>query len=64
MAILHGGRLAGRFAPRLDRLRQALVVRGPWWEGQEVPNGFACALEEWARFHGARDIEFERADDS
>lgn len=62
MAILHGGRLAGRFAPRLDRLRQALVVRGPWWEGQEVPDGFACALEEWARFHGARAIQFERSD--
>ncbi|HSW10836.1 MAG TPA: crosslink repair DNA glycosylase YcaQ family protein [Bacillota bacterium] len=62
MAILHGDRLAGRFAPRLDRRRGALVVRGPWWEGQEVPGGFASALEEWARFHGARAIEFERSD--
>jgi len=59
MAILHGDRLAGRFAPRLDRRRKALVVRGPWWEGQDEPPGFSSALEEWARFHGAVDLEFD-----
>jgi uncharacterized protein YcaQ len=59
IAILHGDRLAGRFAPRLDRRRQVMVVKGPWWERPEAPAGFSAALEEWAGFHGARAIEFD-----
>lgn len=56
MAILNGEQLVGRFAPRLDRKREVMAVEGVWWEDRPWA-GFREAIEEWARFHGARGVD-------
>jgi uncharacterized protein YcaQ len=61
MPVLHGERLVGRAALRVDRRRRALTVEGLFAEpGAPADEAFRtalrCSLEELARFSGADSV--------
>ena len=67
MPILAGDRLIGRMDPRLDRANGRLIVRLLHLEPQVRPTrqlrrNLRGALETFAHFHQAVEIDVERAD--
>ena len=67
MPILAGDRLIGRMDPRLDRANGRLIVRLLHLEPQVRPTrqlrrNLRGALEAFAHFHQAVEIDVERAD--
>jgi len=64
LPILYGDRLVGRIVPKMDRKRRVLILHSvwhePWFEPDEAfENGFAKALDGFAKFNGADSIEME-----
>lgn len=67
MPILHRGRLVGRLDPKADRQSNRLIVRGLYLEpgekpGDDLVEGLAGALGEFAAFHGSREVVFQGPD--
>ena len=65
MPILEGDRFVGRFDPRRDGARKALVVDAVWWEPGVRPTrarrrAFEAALEKLAARIGAKSVELPR----
>src|SRR5262245_29270838 len=65
MPILERDRLVGRFDPRRDSARKALVVGGVWWERGVKPTrarrrALEDALEKLAERIGAKTVEIAR----
>jgi hypothetical protein len=63
LPILHGDRMVGRVDPAMDRRRGVLVVHAVHAEpdGPTTPKAgraVAAAIEDLARFLGARDVEY------
>lgn len=63
LPILHGERLIGRIDPRMDRKSGILHVNNLYAEpdapqGQAVGQAIITAIEDLARFLGARDIQY------
>ncbi|MFF7338392.1 winged helix-turn-helix domain-containing protein [Streptomyces sp. NPDC008163] len=64
MPILHGERLIGRVAPRMDRRRKVLKLEGVFAEpdapgGAAVEEGIGQALKDLAKFAGAESVDIE-----
>ncbi|WP_261129775.1 winged helix-turn-helix domain-containing protein [Bacillus sp. Marseille-Q3570] len=67
MPILCEDRLIGRMDPQIDRKNEVLIVRllqlEPWVEKTtELRSSLREALEKFARFNGAKDIQVEKSD--
>ena len=65
MPMLFGDRLVGRLDPQLDRERRRLVIRLLHLEPRvrvtaRLRSALRAALESFARFHGAADIQIDR----
>ncbi|MCC6189409.1 MAG: YcaQ family DNA glycosylase [Anaerolineales bacterium] len=65
LPILHGDRLIGRVDPLMDRARSRLIVNAVYAEptapsDRATANAVAGAVEDLARFLGARDIGYDR----
>ena len=65
MPMLFGDRLVGRLDPQLDRERRRLVIRLLHLEPRvpvtaQLRTALRAALESFARFHGAADIQIDR----
>ena len=65
MPILHGDRLIGRVDQKMDRARGRLMVNAVYAEpdapkAHETGRAVAGAIEELAKFLGARDIGYGR----
>jgi uncharacterized protein len=61
LPVLHGERLIGRVAARVDRRRRSLDIQGLYAEphapaDEAARHGIATALGALARFTGARDL--------
>lgn len=61
MPILHNGRLVGRIDPKADRANSTMLIRGMFLEEgekvtDELVDGIAGALREFAVFHGCERI--------
>ncbi|MEU6999627.1 crosslink repair DNA glycosylase YcaQ family protein [Nonomuraea sp. NPDC046570] len=64
LPILHGDRLIGRIAPRLDRRTGVLTIEGMYAEpgvGEREASAVAAAVADLARFVGAGEIRYEGA---
>ncbi len=70
LPILWRASLVGRLDPKMDRKRGVLVLNGLWLEQPDLARDSAFraalerAVERFAAFHGARDIQWPRADDA
>src|SRR5581483_2609307 len=70
LPILWRASLVGRLDPKMDRKRGVLVLNGLWLEQSDLARDSAFraalerAVERFAAFHGARDIQWPRADDA
>ena len=64
LPILWGDRLVGRIVPKMDRKRGVLIVHSVWHEpwfkpDEDFEERYTETLQEFARFHGADEIEME-----
>lgn len=67
LPILHKDRLVGRFDPKLERKTGKLILRALYIEpgikaSEELVNGVACAMQDFMKFHEAKDLVIERSE--
>lgn len=63
LPIIYGDRFVGRLEPKMDRENETLIFRSYWHQPGFSPDegyedGFLETLQSFARFNGARDMEW------
>jgi uncharacterized protein YcaQ len=63
LPVLYGDRLVARVEPKMDRENNVMIIRGYWVEDgfnttEDYEDKLSRNIEEFARFHGAEDIEW------
>ena len=63
LPVLYGDRLVARVEPKMDRENNVMIIRGYWVEDgfeptEDYEDKLSRNIEEFARFHGAEDVEW------
>ena len=63
LPVLYGDRFVARVEPKMDRENNVMIIRGYWVEDgfnatEDYEDKLSRNIEEFARFHGAEDIEW------